>query len=234
MSPTVLRIRILLSASLAALAVAACSADTYRSAAAEVSGTDLRRLPPGRAEETPDVMIAAADRGRVIGSNSARVKLFVVSDYGCAQCRAWFDSTLPAIRREYLDAGTVKLAWTSYPLQAAPGAVRAASGAMCASVQGDFWGASERLFASQARWSGATIDTVTIDSIARGSRVDPYTFKLCQEGKRLHRLIRADIDFVDTLHAGAPLTLIVGKRVLPAGTSLATLRTALDSALAAR
>jgi protein-disulfide isomerase len=179
-------------------------------------------------------MIAAADRGRVIGSDSARVRLFVVSEYACPACRTWFDSTLPQIRRDYLDAGTVKLAWTQYPLQRTPGSVRAASGALCASVQGDFWGASERLFASQARWSREPVDTITLDSIARGSRVDAYTFKLCQEGKRLHRLLRADIDFVDTLHAGAPLTLIVGTRVLPAGTTLAALRTVLDSALAAR
>lgn len=234
MPHTALRNLTLLAASIALLAVAACGPESYRSAAADVSGADPRRLPPGRAEETPDVMIAAADRGRVIGSDSARIRLFVVSDYGCTACRTWFDSTLPTIRRDYLDAGTVKLAWTSYPLQATPGAVRAASGAMCASVQGDFQGASQRLFASQARWRGEATDTALIDSIARGATVDAYTFKLCQEGKRLHRLIRADIDFVDTLRAGAPLTLIVGTRVLPAGTTFATLRTVLDSALAAR
>ena len=230
-----LRILTLLAAPIALLGVAACTADAYRSAAAEVSGTDQRRLPPGRAEETPDVLIAAADRARVIGNDSARVRLFVVSDYGCAQCRTWFDSTLPTIRREYLEAGTVKLAWTQYPLkQSEPASVRAASGAICAGVQGDFWGASTRLFAAQARWSGESADNATIDSIARGNTVDPYAFKLCQEGKRLHRLVRADIDFVDTLRAGAPLTLIVGTRVLPPGTSLAALRSALDSAIAAR
>jgi protein-disulfide isomerase len=179
-------------------------------------------------------MIAAADRGRVAGGEKARVRLFVVSDYQCPQCRAWFDSTLPLLRREYLDSSRVKLAWTHYPLREHPGAVRAASGALCAGLQGEFWDASARLFSAQSQWAGATVDTVTIDAIARGTSIDAYSFKLCQEGKRLHRLLRADIDFVDTLRAGAPLTLIVGTRVLPAGTSFVTLRAILDSAIAAK
>lgn len=233
MPRTVLRTLTLLAAPILLLAVSACDSGAYHSAAAEVSATDVRRLPPDRAAEVPDVMIASADRARLLGGDSARVRLFVVSDYQCAQCRTWFDSILPVIRREYVEPGTVKLAWTQYPLKAVPGSVRAASGASCASLQGDFWGASARLFATQARWAGAQPDTMTIDSIARGS-VDYYAFKLCQEGQRLHRLIRADIDFVDTLHAGAPLTLIVDKRVLPAGTSLTALRAVLDSAIAAK
>ena len=218
----------------ATVAIVACDTAAYRSSAAEVSGADLRRLPPDRAAETPDVMIAAADRARVAGTDSARVRLFVVSEYGCAQCRTWFDSTLPVIRREYLDAGRVTLAWTQYPLRQTAGSLRAASGAICAGLQNDFWGASQRLFASQTRWSRENFDTTTVDSIARGANVDSYSFNLCQQGARLHRLIRADIDFVDTLHAGAPLTLIVGTRVLPAGTSLASLRAILDSAIATK
>ena len=229
-----LRALSLLVATVTSLAFCACRNEPPRSAAAEVSRADPRRLPPGRTDEVPDVMIAAADRGRVAGGEKARVRLFVVSDYQCPQCRTFFDSTLPILRREYLDSGRVKLAWTHYPLRKHPGAVRAASGTLCAGLQGEFWDASARLFSSQSRWAGTTVDTVTIDAIARGTKIDFYSFKLCQEGKRLHRLLRADIDFVDTLHAGAPLTLIVGTRVLPAGTSLVTLRAILDSAIAAK
>jgi protein-disulfide isomerase len=223
-----------IGASLLLLAtLGACGNEAYQSAAADVSGKDPRRLPPDRKEDLPDVMLETADRGRVLAADSARIRLFVVSDYQCAACRTWFETTLPQVRRDYVETGKVKLIWTQYPLREHAGALRAASGATCASVQGDFWGASERLFAAQDRWGAANVDTLLIDSIARGSVVDRYSFALCQSGGRVHRLIRRDIDFVDAMRAGAPLTLIVGLRVVPGTASLATLRSVLDSAIAA-
>ena len=217
------------------LATGACSREEgSRSAAAEVSAADVRRLPPGRAEQTPDIMLAASDKGRILGPDSAPVRMYVVSDFQCAACRTWFDSTLPVIRREYLDPGTVRLVWVHYPLKEHPAAVRAASAAMCAGVSGQFWESARRLFASQARWGTAMVDSALIDSIATVPGLDAFTFRNCTQSNRMLRQIRGDIEFTDARQASALPAVLVGTRRLTAGTTLQSLRTVLDSAIAAR
>lgn len=219
----------------ASLSVGACTGDAApRSAAADVPAEDLRRLPPGRAAQTPDIMLGASDKGRILGSDSAPVRLYVISDFQCAACRTWFDSTLPVIQRQYIDSGHVRLVWVHYPLKDHPAAVRAASAAQCAGVSGQFWEAGRRLFTSQARWGTATVDSALIDSIATVPGLDAFTFRTCTQSNRMLRQIRGDIEFTDARKAGAPPAVLIGTRLLPAGTTLETLRAILDSAIAAR
>ena len=228
--------RIALVAILAAsLSSGACANEPgSRSAAADVSAEDRRRLPPGRAERIPDIMLGASDKGRMLGSDSAPVRLYVISDFQCSACRIWFDSTLPQIRRQYVDSGTVQLVWVHYPLKEHPAAVRAASAAMCAGVSGHFWESGRRLFASQARWGTTAVDSALIDSIATVPGLDHFTFRSCTQSNRMLRQIRGDIEFTDARQAGSPPALLVGTRLLPAGTTLHALRVALDTAIAAR
>ena len=203
-----------------------------RSAAADVSGEDMRHLPPERAGTIPDVMMVKADRGRSLGSDSAKVTLLVVSDYQCAVCRIWFTTTLPILRAEYIDRGAVRLVWSHYPLRTHAGAVHAANAALCASAQGKFWEASEHLFAAQALQDTIFGRAALIDSLSRASGVDAFTFDNCIESKRMLRQIRLDIDWVDTNRVGVPLTLYVAGQMLPGSTPTAALRRTLDSLIA--
>lgn len=205
---------------------------TPRSAAADVSGEDMRRLPPDRAGALPDIMMVKADRGRTLGSDSAKITLLVISDYQCAACRSWFTSTLPLLRAEYFDRGAVRLVWSHYPLRTHPSAVHAASAALCASAQGKFWDASEHLFASAALRDTTFGRASVIDSIAGVPGVDAFTFANCIESKRMYRQIRLDIDWVDINRVGVPLALYVAGRKLPGTTSTVTLRKTLDSLIA--
>ncbi len=173
-----------------------------------------------------------ADRGRTLGSDSAKVTMLVISDYQCAECRSWFRSTLPLLRAEYIDRGKVRLVWSHYPLRMHAGALHAASATLCASAQGKFWEASERLFSARVMQDTTFGRASVIDSIAGASGVDAFTFGNCIESKRMLRQIRLDIDWADTNHVGVPLALYVGRRRLPGATSAATLRAALDSLIA--
>jgi protein-disulfide isomerase len=200
--------------------LSACDARGSESAAALVPNEDVRRLSPARKAALPDVMVQAADRARVIGDEQARVQLYVISDYQCAECRRWYATTLPEIRRLYVDSGTVRLSWVHYPLRAHPNAVRAASAALCAGAQGNdmFWAASAQLFEEQARWTDAREPARVIDSLVAATGVEPFALKSCTESGRLLRQVRADIDWT---------------RRLTGDLSLASLRTVLDSAVAA-
>jgi predicted DsbA family dithiol-disulfide isomerase len=224
----VIRIAKVLAAAVLSVGALACS-EKPRSAAADVPGEDMRRLPPDRAGTLPDIMMVKADRGRSLGSDSAKITMLVISDYQCAACRTWFSSTLPLLRREYVDRGTVRLVWSHYPLRTHAAAVQAASAALCASAQGKFWEASEQLFAAAALRDSTFGRASVIDSAARVPGVDPFTFARCVESKRMLRQVRLDIDWVDTNRVGTPLTFFVAGRKLPGTTSVPALRAILDS-----
>jgi hypothetical protein len=224
--------KVLLGAALS-VSGSACSKAAQGSAAADVSGEDVRRLPPDRKAGLADVVLLRADRGRTIGPDSAKVTLLVVSDYQCAGCRAWFEKTLPVIRQAYVDPGYVRLVWAHYPLREHPAAVRASSAALCASVQGRFWEASSALFAAQDRWGPSRDAGTLVDSIvAAVPGVDGFTLRNCTSTNRVVRQVRMDIEWIDGAHAGAPPLLVVGKRRIDGRVPLASLRASIDSALA--
>ncbi len=205
-----------------------------RSAAADVSDADVRHLPPDRQGTLPDVMVVKADHQRTLGADSTRLTLLVISDYQCAACRTWFERTLPIIRAEYVDRGALRLVWAHYPLREHPAAVRAANTAMCAGAQEKFWEASAQLFATQARWAASPDTPALLDSIASVPGVDPMMLASCTKTERMLRQIRHDIDWADTAKAGAPLTIVVGKHVIPGAAPMTALRAAIDSAIAGR
>jgi protein-disulfide isomerase len=213
----------------------ACT-EAPHSKAADVPNTDVRRLPPSRKDVLPDIMLQQADHGRVLGDPRVPVGVYVVSDYACATCRAWFDSTLPVIRAAYVDSGRVRLTWVHYPLREHPNAVRAASAALCAGVQGKFWEASARLFAGADRWSRAPAADANaiIDSLANAPGVDAFPFRDCTQSGRLLRQVRADIDWADTAKADVPPLVLVGSRRVSGAASLASLRAVIDSVLAGK
>ena len=213
------------------LLILAMACGDKRSAAAEVSKEDVRRLPPERKATLPDITLQAADRGRVLG-DSAHAQIFVISDYQCASCRLWFEQTLPALRAAYVDTHKATITWVHYPLREHPNAVRAANVAMCASVEGKFWETSAQLFALVDRWSTAPVAKAILDSIGGASGVDALRFYDCVKSGRVLRQIRADIDWVDHDRHGLPLTIVVGTRHLPSTASLETLKATIDSVLA--
>ena len=212
-------------------AAVACS-DTGRSAAADVPATDVRNLPPSRKESTPDITLQAADRGRVLGKDSASVWLIIVSDFQCALCRVWHLETLPSIVTEYVMTGKVRLAYLNYPLREHKNAVIAASAAMCASAQGKFWEASDRIFTDQNRWAVAENALALLDTLASVPGVDAQKLYDCTQTGRLLRLIRADIERSEKSAATSAPTFIIGSHRIVGAAPIAKFRAVIDSALA--
>ena len=209
------------------------------SAAADIPNVDVRRLPPERKAALPDIMLRAADLGRVLGADTAPIHLVVITDLQCAACKRWHDTQWPVIHRDYVDRGLVRVTLTHYPLREHRQAVLAASAAMCASAQHKFWPAIDALFALQSRWAVDAAPARLIDSLAAVPGVDRRALEECTGSRRLWRQLRADVDWADVDWADAdgadalPI-LVIGARRLRAPTSLAQLRAVLDSARAGK
>ena len=83
-----------------------------------------------------DSLLQLADAGRIQGSASAPVWLVEVSDFQCPYCKQWHEQVYPAIKKDYIDRGIVRMAYVHMPLNihpnAQPAAQRDASAAGCA------------------------------------------------------------------------------------------------------
>jgi protein-disulfide isomerase len=91
----------------------------------DVANNPGQPLPPAQAEVT-------VDNDAVLGSSSAPVTIIEFSDYQCPFCRKFWTETLPSIKREYIDAGKVKLVFRDFPLSSIhPAAEAAAMAAEC-------------------------------------------------------------------------------------------------------
>ena len=133
--------------------------------------------------------VAAAPSGPVrasvadapsLGRADAPVTLVEFSDYQCPFCQRFFATTLPALIKEYVDAGKVRYVFRDYPLdQLHPQSRKAAEAAHCAGEQGKYWAMHDALF----RNPGALTPPALAER-ARAAGVDGAKFDECLSSGR--------------------------------------------------
>ncbi len=107
-----------------------------------------QRPVQGAAAPSGPVRASVAD-APFLGRADAPVTVVEFSDYECPFCQRFFATTLPALKRDYVDAGKVRYVFRDYPLdQLHPQARKAAEAAHCAGEQGKFWEMHDALFRS--------------------------------------------------------------------------------------
>jgi protein-disulfide isomerase len=180
-----------------------------------------------------DSVSQLADRGRVLGSASAPIWMLMVSDFQCPYCKMWHDSTFAALKREYVDAGKVRLAYINFPLGIHPNAWPSAQAAMCASAQGKFWETHERIFATQAIWSKLTRPEAYLDSLAIASGADPTVQHACTQKQATRDIVSADQTRANKAGAETTPTFFVGGAKIEGAAPTKVFRHVIDSLLAA-
>lgn len=156
---------------LSALAlIAACGTYMWRSTAAK---------PAAAAASTPVPKEALAIRkADTLGSPSARVALVVYSDFQCPYCGRFAREAMPAIQKDFIDTGKVRVAFKHFPLERIhPFAKPAAIAAECASQAGQFWAMHDALFSDQSH-----LETAALESRAQRIGLDVSKFRACVGG----------------------------------------------------
>jgi len=182
---------VVLGAGLAACARSDSSPKAPNASATNSSnGTLSLSAPPVARDSITD----RADRGRILGAESAKIWVIMVSDFECPYCKQWHDvSFLPVM--DYAQKGKIRLAFINFPLSIHPNAVPAAEAAMCASVQNKFWPMHEALFASQSQWAALRDPSPKLESIAAAvAGMDLPAWKTCVAKHATLALIEADHD----------------------------------------
>jgi len=107
-----------------------------------------RPAPPAQ----PAQAIAKVNVGRSpsLGKPDAPVTVIEFSDYQCPFCERFFAGTLPALKKDYIEAGKVRYVFRDFPLDSIhPQARKAAEAAHCAGEQGKYWEMHDTLFKNQ-------------------------------------------------------------------------------------
>ena len=186
----------------------------------------------GAAPKT-DSLSDAADRGRLLGSESATAWLLVVSDFQCPWCKMWHDSTFPALKKEYVDTGKLRIAYINFPLAMHENAWPSALAAMCASAQGKFWPTHDRILATQKVWEKLPKAEAFFDSLAIASGADATRQHACVQNRSVLTLVQADQARANKAGAQTTPTFFVGNAMIEGAQPIALFRHVIDSVLAA-
>ena len=139
-----------------------------------------------------DSLLQLADAGRIQGSPTAPVWLVEISDFQCPYCKQWHAQVYPAIKRDYIDRGIVRMAYVHLPLNIHPNAGPAAETSLCASMQNRFWPVHDKLFDTQEQWARLQNPAAYFDSLALASGVDESRYRECMASDIMQRVINGD------------------------------------------
>lgn len=206
------------------------------SAAAACACTNADGRGPGAAaraaRRAADSLTTRADLGRIDGSSSAKIWVVEISDFQCPYCKEWHDLTYPGIRDKFVKTGKIRLAYINFPLSQHRNALRAATAAMCASVQGKFWPMQDSLFTTQNLWGESGNPDATFEALAGKLGVNVPTWRSCLSSKSIHSLIEADMDRAKRAGVESTPSFIVGGRLIEGARPLDVMEKAINDALA--
>jgi protein-disulfide isomerase len=146
---------------------------------------------PASAQQMPDsdLMLPA----RTMGDPKAPVTIYDISDFQCPYCRQFWQETLPAIEREYVQTGKARLTFINLPIpQLHRNALAAHEVAMCAAAQNRFWVMHDLLYAHQRDWAGLANPKAYFLALADSARLDSRTFTSCVNSGRMRPLVGAE------------------------------------------
>jgi len=187
---------------------------------------------PAMPAET-DARVSRADQARIRGNPAAPLWVVVVSDFQCPYCERWERETAPRLLEEFVETGKVRLAFLNYPLQQHPNAVPAAEAAMCAGAQGKFWEVHDRIFQTQAQWSGLGISAPFFERLAREAGVELEAYQQCISDHVMRPMIDADAERGARGGARSTPTFFIGGTVLAGAEPIEAFRSAIAKELAA-
>jgi protein-disulfide isomerase len=213
-------------------APSAPAAATPPASAASAGGETVAPAATAAMPGDSTALRTAADLGRIAGSPSAKVWMIIASDFQCPYCKMWHDQTYEALRREYVDAGKIRMAYLNFPLEMHVQAGPSAEAAMCASAQGKFWEYHTALFRSAEQWGKPGDQSATYDSLATALGLDAAKFRSCTRSHVMQALIEADRDRMATRGVASTPSFFVGNQQVEGAQPLDVFRKVVDAALA--
>ena len=165
-----------------------------------------QRPAQAAAAPTGPVRARVAD-APMLGRPEAPVTIVEFSDYQCPFCQRFFATTLPELKRDYIETGKVRYVFRDFPLDHLHAQARkAAEAAHCAGEQGKFWEMHDVMFQNRA-----TLGAPQLIEYSRRIGLDVAAFEAClASGRYAARIERGLTDGAAAGVRGTP-SFVVGK-----------------------
>ena len=152
----------------------------------------------------------------ILGDLDAPVTIVEFGDYQCPFCGRFFSQTESQIKKEYVQAGKVKMVYRDFAFLG-PESKTAALAAQCAGEQGKYWAFHDRLFeievADGVEHNG-NLSVNLMKSLAKELGLNQSSFNACLDSGKYNAEIEKDYnDGVAAGVAGTPATFVDGKLV---------------------
>ncbi|MEW6722858.1 MAG: DsbA family protein [Candidatus Micrarchaeota archaeon] len=137
-----------------------------------------------------------------LGQASAPVSFIEFSDFQCPFCGRLYTDALASIKTNYVNSGKVKVYFRDFPLAFHPNAMPSALAARCADEQDKFWEMHDKLFTTQASWSGLSDAGSTFKGYAADLGLDSTQFDSCYDSKKYESAVNADMSGGQSIGVG--------------------------------
>lgn len=177
--------------------------------------------------------------GRTLGKADAPVTLDVWSDYQCPACGQLAELVEPALIRDYVTPGTLRIIDHDAAFQGAKvGAsydesVEAGAGARCAAEQGAYWAFHDWLFANQVGENQGAFRDERLRAIATAAGLDVATWDACRATGEQQAAVRAETQQGVALGVTATPTMYLNGQAIVGVRSAAELGQMIEAAAAA-
>ena len=173
----------------------------------------------------PDQLIAARSRGRA----PAPVTMYEISDFQCPFCAEFALQTMPALDREYVATGKVRVVFVNFPLPMHRNSVPASELAMCGARQGKFWPLHDLLFRTQQRWQGLAEPGSFFLGLADSVGANRDSLTSCLREGATRALVRSDAEGAVRSGAHSTPTFYIEGGLVVGAQPVEVFRTVLDS-----
>jgi protein-disulfide isomerase len=142
----------------------------------------------------------------VMGNPEAKVTMVEYSDFACPFCARFWQETLPAIKKDYVDTGRVRFVYKDFIVV---GGDRAAEAAHCAQEQGKFWEYHDLLFSRQTSDRASWGDSQVHRGYAKELGLDATALIECFDSRRYReKVVNSTQEAIQNGGQGTPYFLI--------------------------
>lgn len=181
----------------------------------------------------PPVVEISIDDDEVMGDPNAPVTIVEFGDFQCPYCRALWKSTLPEVKKEFIDTGKAKFVYRDFPLDNHPAAQVSAEATECAADQGKFWEMHDKMYAEQEKLGTGTIEygEEEIKLWAKQIGLDTVSFNQCLTSRKYKDEVAKDReDGTAAGVTGTPNTFVNGRKI-PGVSSFAAFKKIIEEEL---
>ena len=169
------------------------------------------------------------------GDPAAPVVIEEFSSYQCPFCGSFFQESYSQVMANYVETGQVLYVFRDFPLPTQPQSPLAAEAANCAGQTGGgsaYWAMHDRLFESQAEWSGKGNTEAIFKGYAEGLGLDAAAFGECLDSRATRAQVEADVAEGSARGVRGTPTFFINGQPLVGAQPYAAIAQVIDAALA--